>query len=772
MSTDYINANFTSIEDLDAAGTRISELEALKIAVKDIADAKVGMDSPTQSKIVVDNERLDLSLRKVLSVISFIKETDNFDDAISNLDGLLLEFGHVPAFSDLRDQLLQKQEASKNISMLSKAKYIKDLLNNNESNFSTIVEEIKLLPDTPLTQNTRNELQELLVQKVQHKRLEAEPVLKTILTDNKWLSLNFNGQSLTTNTIMEIRQSFKQLIELQAISGTPEYPETWWALDILLEPIVVRFNYHFATANKDTNKLSKPEWALNFMETFLTNHLSFLSSVIGDTFNTYNKIGDYEIISTLLKPLRDKFLVTIGVLNKNIESHKEDPLVHEKSGRLLSHLIFEISSFDQRIRNFYHYNPYIENLKDVPSRKWTGITGDILIRGKDEDLAVTNWLNFENELASKRFKSEILDAKDAFKIDYDYQGSLESDENKHTALSIQKPTYSAYNLVKLFDNLTSHFQTLGIVKYQLKYVSTIQLSLIDQYFNHLSKMFKSFAETFHQGSVLKLIPGGLASDTTSQLESNTVKSGLKSLETLSEIYCLAKYIHCSLEHWSVELIFIQLWNTYKGISIKPQAENLTIFDGSLNQYEQFIDRVLHKYEEFFRKEIKTSLKDYVNSSKWDILPESPGFEASNDLSTFINSIPIYMNFVKRVFSKLDYFLISDKVVSLMSIILYEYVITNNQFSREGVNKLQFDYEYLIDNLHTYLNLRTSEFSNDPNSDYLRLTDSIKLLLTIDFKAAQEFKKRSNTFGKLRLKFDNKLSGLKDNEINDLLLRIL
>lgn len=316
MSTDYINANFTSIEDLDAAGTRISELEALKIAVKDIADAKVGMDSPTQSKIMVDNERLDLSLRKVLSVISLIKETDNFDDAISNLDGLLLEFGHVPAFSDLRDQLLQKQEASKNISMLSKAKYIKDLLNNNESNFSTIVEEIKLLPDTPLTQNTRNELQELLVQKVQHKRLEAEPVLKTILTDNKWLSLNFNGQSLTTNTIMEIRQSFKQLIELQAISGTPEYPETWWALDILLEPIVVRFNYHFATANKDTNKLSKPEWALNFMETFLTNHLSFLSSVIGDTFNTYNKIGDYEIISTLLKPLRDKFLVTIGVLNK------------------------------------------------------------------------------------------------------------------------------------------------------------------------------------------------------------------------------------------------------------------------------------------------------------------------------------------------------------------------------------------------------------------------------------------------------------------------
>ena len=84
------------------------------------------------------------------------------------------------------------------------------------------------------------------------------------LKENKWL----NNSSIPNQALTLISKQFNELICLQSIVLIPAYPETWWGLDLLLEPIITRFNYHFNSVNKETNKLSKPEWALDFLENF------------------------------------------------------------------------------------------------------------------------------------------------------------------------------------------------------------------------------------------------------------------------------------------------------------------------------------------------------------------------------------------------------------------------------------------------------------------------------------------------------------------------
>ncbi|KAK6456916.1 TIP-1 family-domain-containing protein [Scheffersomyces xylosifermentans] len=773
--SDYINSTFTVLEDLSNIPSKLDELRKLEGSIKSVVEAKInGSDDldPSFTKKTIDQEKLDLSIGKILTVLKYAVETDDLVDAITNVEALALEFGNVSNLTDIRAQLIEKKELVKGIALLQKAKTIEDVL-VHELDIYGLQQVAKQIEDIHEDDALSHEVIQILNSKVQEKvsakRASLEPKFRAVLDDCKWLQANNDVDNIPTSTLSSITKAVSDLVDLQAIQNTPIYPESWWALDILLNPIIIRFNYHFNTAHKETNKLSKPEWALNFLEKFLSDHVAILNLIIEDIFKAKNRIATYEVITTLLSPLREKMMNTIKTLNENIARFEGQPLNLEKSGRLLSHFMFELSSFDQRLRNLYKYNPYIETFEEAPSRKWTGLTGDVLLRGNDESLAVSNWLNFEKELANKRFNSEIVHFNEAFKIDFDYQSSFDEEDEeiiKHTL----KPTYSSYAMVKLFDNLSSHFQTLSIVKYQLKYVSSIQLDLLDRYFETLNKSYKEFNNAFNQNKVMNLIPGGLKETTKKESDVDAFQIGLKNVEVITEIFCSAKFISNALEQWSEELIFIQLWEAYKSVSKEADS---SIFDGSLKQYDQLVNKILVLYEEFFRKEIKAALKNYVNSSQWNIGEKNA--ETSSELVLLANNIPAYLQFIRKSVSKLNYYLISDKVVSLLSIILTEYIITNNQFSRAGTEQLKSDFGYILQQLRLPLFLETDEddeLSNDSNKHFRRLKQSVEFLYAVDLATAKPYQRKPEKVAELRTKFEDGLAALTNHEISDLLLRIV
>lgn len=323
--------------------------------------------------------------------------------------------------------------------------------------------------------------------------------------------------------------------------------------------------------------------------------------VINQAFKPYKLIMIYQVITSALIPIRYKISSMIAVLNENIENFKaeNDKVNYDKVGRLLSHLIFELTSFDQRIRNNYKYNPYINDFSLSPekTKKWLGLTADVLLQGDKERLGTTNWLNFESILANKRFKTEIIQDTNGLEIDMNYK--INEQEAGVHVLDAIKPTYSALNIVRLFNNLTSHYDTMRMVKFQLKYVSTIQLKLLENYHDHLRTLLKKFDDTYNLLNVLNLIPGSI--DLVNKQEH---KDSMTGLQMLTGIFCLAQFIQKNLEQWSEELIFIQLWNAYKAVVSKKYDEESTIFDSSFEQYNSLIEDIKSRYAIFFKKGIK------------------------------------------------------------------------------------------------------------------------------------------------------------------------
>lgn len=774
LDMEYINAHFASIKDLERLDGKISELESFRLSINDAASSKLtkGPDSRSHDSTEQEVEKN----KKIEEILSKVREvfTKREDEALMDVSRLMKEHGKLGVLEDIQRMYLKKTELKKGIEFLQKAVDVENettgLGIDDVSKFWGINEKIQALAqeETAISSQTLVKLTGLLDSKVEEFRVQLEEQLVNVLESIKWLSPKDSPAAIPPPKLASVQSYMTKLLQLQDVNNTPEYPDTWWAMDILLNPIVVRFNYHFNAANKETNKLSKPEWAFNFVESFLSENMPYLKLIIGDSADGICKIIDYAAISSLLKPVRQKMFKMIEIINGNISKFQDNPEDLEKSGRILSHLIFELSAFDQRLRNVYKFNPYIQDLSITPSRKWMGLTGDILLVGNGENLAATNWLNFEFELATKRFNSEIIESDKAFQIDFDFQASHVP---KNVNDKILKPTYSAYNLIKLFDNLTSHHKTLSIVKYQLKYVSNIQLKLVDLYSDNLYHLLSKFSDSFNLKLVLNFIPGGLSTETNK--DTDTIKNVLKGLQILTELYCLTKFVNDNLEQWSEGLIFIQLWNSYKTISNKTHAPDLTIFDNSISDYQELITKILSNYEQLFRKEIKTALKNYVNSSQWDI--NSSGYiEPSSDLSILVNNLPIYMGYLEKCLSGLDYYLISNKVVTLLSVVLREFIITNNQFSATGVKQMRVDFDFIVNKLkhELLLSLTFAEYSNINNRDYRKVHESIELLEKLDSETSTAFKRNFDKIPSLRSMFDSGLNHLSDHEINDIILRIL
>ncbi|CAI5759797.1 unnamed protein product [Candida verbasci] len=257
-----------------------------------------------------------------------------------------------------------------------------------------------------------------------------------------------NGLKDKSN-LNEIISTFDKLIKLQyEIDGILEYPNTWWAIDLLLYPVFTsKFEYHFIS-HSQTNKLSKPEWPLEFTESFLEENISFLQFIVDDSLSKFDLIGAFEIITSLLASLRSKFINSIENINNS-----------QKQGRLLSHLIHELNNFDLRISNKYKYNH--------------SLTSDILL---SNDSIVQNIIKFELDMSLNRFH-EITNANEAYQIDVDYKGEPGS----------VRPSYSSYGISKLITILNGKVKELKLVKYQLKYLSKIQMHILETYYESIQE---------------------------------------------------------------------------------------------------------------------------------------------------------------------------------------------------------------------------------------------------------------------------------------------
>lgn len=750
---DFLNANFVSLKDLESIDDYVNLLSDQKLGISRAIEGAIGVD-PHQitTEENVNIERLLTSIQQL--------SADGNESIVNNL---IEHNGALKVLVDLKEAVVEKTALQTDNALLKDAALLETtiLSLSDASEISELLEvsqKVVEFEGTAVGHTLSEELTQVIQDRKENLMLKLKPILELI----KWLAPK-ESVSIPSKTLKEISSTFSQLVDLQTAEQIPEYPETWWGLDVLLHPFMVRFNYHFNQQN-ETNKISRPEWALQFVETFLFDIMPVLELVIGNSFRKHGRIGVMEVLTAALVPVRSKLLKMVQVINENIMRSGDDGAALERNGRLLSHLIFETTSFDQRLRSAYKYNPYITDFKEAPKRKWVGLTGDILLDKNEESTAVTNWLNLELRLAKQRFDKDIMGALNAFDIDFEYNASSKQPD-------ILKPSYSAYALVKLFDNLTSHFKTLSIVKYQLKYVSDIQLTFLDEYLGALQKQFGHFNESLSLKLISNFLPGTVKADTPSASHS-VISNGLKGLEILSGIYCLLKYVIEQMQEWSEDLLFIQLWNSYRSLSAKKETEN-SIFGSAISQYTNLLNKVATRYADFFMREIRDAFKEYVNSCTWTSADTEVRTLPSPQLSALTSIIPTYMAYLQRTLPEIDYFLVASKVCDSYFTVVHDYIITNNKFTKSGLKMLQIDMDYLGEYLSAPLLIDPQcKYSNAGNRQYKRVLQSIEMMEHFDGAAAKLMKRDVESNDTVRSQFDDQLDCLGENDIRDLLFRIV
>lgn len=771
--SNYVDANFTSIEDLSLIESKLDELRGIDKQVKTVVANRLSNSSEShfqkELKPDIDDSKLNDAVEKIVSVVQVVTSLDDLNEAYDNIHALILEFGDIPLLREIQVQLKKKQVAEIQTEYLLKYQQIESKLTEDAS-----LEDLRAI-SLQINEMHAPELVSQVDQEINRRSANLEGELQSLIKENKWLSKTTVSNAALTS-ITKISES---LIELQSIRNSPSYPDTWWALERLLEPVITRFHYHFDTPNKDTNKLSKPEWALNFIENFLEDNLPLLNTVVDQQFKKIHRIGTYEIITTLLVPVRNKMNKVIKVINTNLKS-EYDNKVREKYGVLLSHLVFELSSFDQRLRNKYRYNPFATDSSGPVVEKWTGITGDIFLDEKNR--AFESWLEFEKTLAVKRFNLEIINTNDWIKVDFDYQPQKLSNEDPSARRRYLRPTFSAYGLVKLIENLNTHFQTLRIVKFQLKYVSSIQLHLLELYLGELTQEHKTFTDQ-NTKSVLTMIPGGI--ETNAKNSNKREADIIVSLEKLTEIYCSTKFVNNWIQKWNEDLVFIQLWKLYQSFSSSDLDADMNdgLFSSISTKYDKLLDKTLDSYLGILRVEIKQLLKAFVNTSQWDLANPETDLLPSKELNSIINTLPNYLDIIEKSVSKVDYFAVSNMAVTIISELLYEYVITNNRFSRTGIDQLILDFNYLVSSLHATLLLNTrrlssitrlddNSLSNDGNRGYVKVVQAIDILDSVLPSLAAEIKHQDRAIDNLRKDYGHGIGAMKNSEIKDLLNRII
>lgn len=670
----FLNTKFPNLESLNEVDSVIHEIE------DDISKSQ--NDHVDNSKNEINNSYIsDPPLSKANEFLNqlkdYVKNPD--DESIIELNKLIEKYGRVPAITYSKELVEQKLKLIKEseirkrfveildelndfeifelhdlsnldksfdekLKIYNKVSELRDEINDFKKSSSNInfhidvntnelYEEIELKLNEIVTGQLSKKLKDLLIPKL-----------------NDWDSDN-SKNNLDSSTLLE----FKLLLDLQLKSMQHTRMRagstiTFWAIDCLVRKFQNKFIFHFE-GNGETNRIDKPEFAFSYIVGYLRqniNHAKFLfASYFANSCkqnypnnNEINIEGSFStwFITSILIPLRKKLTKEISFLLDSNNNH------------LLSHVVSEVKKFDEEVKQEFAFIP-------IKGEEWGGLTNDLIL---NRDVVWNAWLKNEKDFVNKRFQ-EIVEMNDAFIIEYDL---VEKGQTK--------PTKSAINLKNLLENITSNYETLPL-KFQLKFLSEVQLKLLTFYYDTLKKGVNA----------LKSIK-------------NVEMEGVSTLERICRIWCSSKYIIEMMQKWSNEIIFVELWKSLNNGN--PLQLETTFFESVIRNYEkEILDKIPSLLTKYFERQLNRTMKGYFEeNSNWSLTEETTGND--NELDFVIQTLNKDQNYLQNTVSILTF----NSWKLLLSNIVANYFEKNvalvNTFTPFGADKLERDVNHIFESL--------------------------------------------------------------------------
>ena len=487
-------------------------------------------------------------------------------------------------------------------------------------------------------------------------------------------------------------------------------------LEVMFKPLELRFIYHF-DGERVTNRLDKPEFFLGHIIDVLNSYDDFFVEHLQPALRRYFQHSNtglepaytnstFALITAALPMLRRKVFSTL-------------PKV-AKEPQLLSHLIHELMSFDDIIRDEWAYDGAFG------PDGWRGLTWEVLVTQE----WFSKWLKVEKEFAMARYES-IIKATDNGEIDYD---SVDP--------AVTKPTKAAIRVNDLLETVTERYQPLASFSQKLRFIIDIQITIFDKFHERLNSSLEAYLAL--TSTIGRAVQGG-SREEQSQLQ------GLGGFERLCRIYGSAEYLEKKMRDWSDDVFFLDLWDELQArarqkehpgeslagpLSIEDVAgrtsnsvgssdETGALFDETAAAYRRLRIRSEGIIQDHLVHSIRESLRPYGRVTLWTSLGTEginlSSLAISAELDTVVQQLNTFLSFLSKVLAEAPLRRVSRQLALSVQTFFWENVLMRNSFSRYGSAQLARDVSAIWEVMDRYMGTGQSQFTMQ------KLTEGLELL---------------------------------------------
>ncbi|KIW31061.1 uncharacterized protein PV07_02744 [Cladophialophora immunda] len=459
-------------------------------------------------------------------------------------------------------------------------------------------------------------------------------------------------------------------------------------LEVMVQPLTARFRYHFY-GDRPTNRLDKPEYFLTHVLDLLETHSGFMSDMLGPILD--DRARQSEALESIYTDAVSAFITALLPM---VEAKCLSFLPQiSQQPQLMSHFMHELMVFDTAIRDTWGYVPIPRMLAE-----WRGITWRVLTTHGYFAL----WLKVEKDFALSRYRS-IRDASDSNDIEFDADATQ------------TKPTKGAIRVNDLLETITDRYRALSSFSQKMKFLLEIQLSIFDDYHNHLHGGLQAYLVSSHTAG--RLLQG----------QSEAEAFGLKGLESLAKIFGSAEFLERKMSDWNDEVFFLELWDELqyrakansgtgapigtdlkvddvadktsttiksKGTETDGDTDGSGLFDQTASAYRRLRERSEEEMLRFFDINLRGALRSYVRLAQWSTLVETPSDPAamtpSPSLDGFFQTTATLLGYLSRVLAQGSMRRICKHYCSTLQREIYDNVIMHHTFSATGAAQLARD----------------------------------------------------------------------------------
>ncbi|KAJ3908186.1 TIP-1 family-domain-containing protein [Lentinula edodes] len=719
----YLNANFPSYDHLQGLDAKFCESE---VSEAELA-SNLASSSSTVDTLIVKAKSSAHSYVEIAQNLSLLRHSLS-DELVDLTDGLSSSMSSEPGSSTLLEDI---ETLHRNLDDLQGVKGYAQVIQRALELSESSIQQIRALSlSAPITTSCVPQFQnlqafvsnvadacssvedgagkqdlhlvEFLRRVLERTWVDIKKSISMPLLDAaeelKW-PMTVDYANASTDQRMAFERAFLRLLQLQKVSeiisspsGSRSEKDGIYPLEILVQPVALRFKYHFEGTRK-TNRPDKPEWYFTHILNVAHDQRTFLEHVVQLLLNSADRqtINAWREFTRLLLP------ILTNKLRRTVPSLLPHP-------SLLAHTIYQALQFDAALREEGFeldgtLGDTLPKRDGAAAEAWPGVCDIIL--GKKEWFDA--WMDGEKQFADNQYH-DIINAPDAWQIADDEPDDVVVGHDLKT-------TNSARRLKALIEQITDRYSPLPSFLHRTRFLLSMQIPLLEQYSSRLTSSLDAY-ETL-SSALVRAVPGalsvslGMKEDHSSSvnIEHGRFTSGVEGVQRLCKALLSSRFIETAMKVWGEDLFFLELWTEIKQRpALRAFAQANSALHPSTNQaddesHDTIFETLISRYEEVSRRsedvivqqvcaEIESSLKPHLSTTT----SPNPGSSQKTDddftlsqtllapialLSTHFNYMratlppPILTSLYRRVASRLAEHLLQRQILYRGSITAVE-----------------------------------------------------------------------------------------------------